>query len=264
MAYVLADNVREVSVTTGTGTYNLQGALGGSRTFVAGIGSGNLTDYFSTDGVDWEAGVGTVTDASPDTLARTLVLASSNGGSAVNWPAGAKIITCAAIVGRRNPRTRRLNARYTNATTTGTEVTGLELTNLHPGTYVAKFYLVVQSSAAATGIKFGVNFTGTAANIKLLMIYPTSGTAAANGTIDDVATTTQLVEHATASVLSTTAPNLGPTVGFVTVDVDCMIEITAIFDVTAVGNLELWGGAETANQISVEAGSAVILTRIDD
>src|SRR6202012_1871672 len=34
---------------------------------------------------DWEAGIGTVASGSPNTLARTVVLASSNSGSLVNF-----------------------------------------------------------------------------------------------------------------------------------------------------------------------------------
>lgn len=92
MALVHADRVKETSTTTGTGTYNLVGAATGFRTFVAGIGTGNTCYYAATDGTDWEVGLGTVTDAAPDTLARTTILASSNAGAAVNWGAGTRTL----------------------------------------------------------------------------------------------------------------------------------------------------------------------------
>src|SRR5262245_44672576 len=92
MALVHKDRVCESSTTTGTGTYNLAGAVTGFQGFVAGIGNGNTCYYCATDGTDWEVGIGTVTDVTPDTLARTTILASSNGGSAVNWGAGTKRI----------------------------------------------------------------------------------------------------------------------------------------------------------------------------
>lgn len=98
MAFVSADRVKETSTTTGTGTYNLAGAAAGFRTFVAGVGTTNLCHYVAEDGTDWEIGLGTVTDATPDTLARTRVIASSNGGSAVNWAAGTRDIYCAPTV----------------------------------------------------------------------------------------------------------------------------------------------------------------------
>ena len=92
MALVLDDRVKETSTTTGTGTLDLSGAVSGFQTFVAGVGNGNTTYYaiVNRDEAEWETGVGTVTDASTDTLARTTVIASSNSDSAVNFSAGTK------------------------------------------------------------------------------------------------------------------------------------------------------------------------------
>ncbi|MDP6585997.1 MAG: hypothetical protein QF535_15205, partial [Anaerolineales bacterium] len=92
MALKLDDRVKETSTTTGTGTLDLSGAVSGFQTFVAGIGDGNTTYYaiVNRDESEWETGLGTVTDASTDTLARTTVLASSNSDSAVDFSAGTK------------------------------------------------------------------------------------------------------------------------------------------------------------------------------
>lgn len=92
MALVHADRVKETSTTTGTGSYALEGAVAGFRSFSAAVGNGNTCYYAATDGTDWEVGVGTF--SAPSTLARTTVLASSNGGSAVNWGAVVKTIVC--------------------------------------------------------------------------------------------------------------------------------------------------------------------------
>jgi hypothetical protein len=100
MAFVSADRVKETSTTTGTGTYSLAGAVTGFRTFVAGVGNGNTCHYVAEDGTDWEIGLGTVTDAAPDTLARTRVIKSSNGDAAVSWAAGTRTIFCAPIASR--------------------------------------------------------------------------------------------------------------------------------------------------------------------
>lgn len=97
MGYVNADYVKETSTTTGTGTYSLAGASGIFRTFVAGVGTGNYCPYLATDGSNYEIGVGLVTDATPDTLARTSVLKSSNGDAAVNWGAGTRTISCVPL-----------------------------------------------------------------------------------------------------------------------------------------------------------------------
>lgn len=91
-----ADRVKESSTTTGTGTLNLGGAPIRFRTFVAGIGTGKQACYTIEHATadEWEVGVGTVTDATPDTLSRTTVIASSNGGSLVNFSAGDKTVFC--------------------------------------------------------------------------------------------------------------------------------------------------------------------------
>lgn len=90
MAFRFADRVKETTTVTGTGTLNLGGAATGFQTFVAGVGNSNTCAYLITDGTDWEVGIGTVTSGSPDTLSRDTVLASSNGGSKVNWASGNK------------------------------------------------------------------------------------------------------------------------------------------------------------------------------
>ena len=96
MALVLNDRVKETTTTTGTGTINLGGAATGFETFVAGIGNSNTT-YYCIAGqgtTEFEVGIGTVTDASPDTLSRTTILSSSNSDSAVNFSAGTKDVFC--------------------------------------------------------------------------------------------------------------------------------------------------------------------------
>jgi len=96
MALVLNDRVKETTTTTGTGTFNLAGAVTGFETFVAGVGDGNTTYYAITlpGTAEFEVGLGTITDASPDTLARTTIISSSNSDSAVNFSAGTKTIFC--------------------------------------------------------------------------------------------------------------------------------------------------------------------------
>jgi len=96
MALKLNDRVKETSTTTGTGTLNLSGAVSSFETFVAGIGDGNTTYYaiVNRDEDEWETGLGTITDASTDTLARTTVISSSNSDSAVDFSAGTKDVFC--------------------------------------------------------------------------------------------------------------------------------------------------------------------------
>jgi len=81
MALVLANRVQETTTTTGTGTVTLAGAVAGFQSFAV-IGNGNTTYYTITSGNNWEVGIGTYT-SSGTTLARTTILSSSNGGSAI-------------------------------------------------------------------------------------------------------------------------------------------------------------------------------------
>jgi len=96
MALVINDRVKETSTSTGTGTFDLDGAVTGFDTFVTGIADGNTTYYaiFHQGTTEWEVGLGTVTDATPDTLARTTVITSSNSDAAVTFTAGTKDVFC--------------------------------------------------------------------------------------------------------------------------------------------------------------------------
>ena len=96
MALIVHDRVKETSTTTGTGTFDLDGAVDGFETFVSGIGDGNSTYYciFASGGTEFEIGQGTVTDAAPDTLSRDSVITSSNGDALVNFSAGDKQVFC--------------------------------------------------------------------------------------------------------------------------------------------------------------------------
>jgi hypothetical protein len=96
MAFILHDRVKESTTTTGTGTLDLDGAIGGFKTFVAGIGTTNRT-YYAIVGrttTEFEIGLGTVTDASPDTLSRDKVISSSNSDAKVSFSAGTKDVFC--------------------------------------------------------------------------------------------------------------------------------------------------------------------------
>jgi hypothetical protein len=96
MALVINDRVKESSTTSGTGTLNLAGVVTGFEGFVAGIGTGNTTYYsiFEQGTTNWEVGVGTVTDATPDTLSRTTVISSSNSDSLVTFAGGTLDVFC--------------------------------------------------------------------------------------------------------------------------------------------------------------------------
>jgi hypothetical protein len=91
------DRVRETTVTSGTGTVSLAGAVTGFASFSSTVGNGNQCYYALADqsGANWEVGIGTYT-ASGSTLSRSTVLASSNSGSLVSFGTNTKdvFVTC--------------------------------------------------------------------------------------------------------------------------------------------------------------------------
>ena len=96
MAFVLNDRVKETTTSTGTGTINLAGAEDTFETFVAGIATTNKCFYCISHQTanEFEVGIGTVRDASPDTLSRDTIISSSNSDSAVDLSAGTKDVFC--------------------------------------------------------------------------------------------------------------------------------------------------------------------------
>lgn len=83
MALKYYDRVRQVSITTGTGSYILGSSVTGFEDFSL-VGNNNTCYYYATDGTDYEVGLGTFTTG-PDTLSRDLILQSSNSNNAVSW-----------------------------------------------------------------------------------------------------------------------------------------------------------------------------------
>lgn len=104
MSHILADRVLETSITTGTGAFTLAAAVTGFRRFSAVCAVADTVPY-SIEAIDslgqptgdYEYGIGTYSSA--NTLTRTTVEGSSNGGSAVNFSAGSKNVAISANVG---------------------------------------------------------------------------------------------------------------------------------------------------------------------
>ena len=98
MALVINDRVKETSTTTGTGTFSLDGASQSFESFVSGVGTGNQTYYCIENPAaiptEFEVGIGTVTDATPDTLSRDTVISSSNSDALVTFTSGEKNVFC--------------------------------------------------------------------------------------------------------------------------------------------------------------------------
>ena len=82
MALIIADRVKETTITEGTGTITLSGpTFGGFQSFSSAIGEGNTTYYCIQNESNFEIGVGTY---SSGTLSRDTVIESSNSGAKIS------------------------------------------------------------------------------------------------------------------------------------------------------------------------------------
>ena len=102
MAHIIADRVVETTTTTGTGALTLAGAVSGYRAFSSVCAVGDTAECY-VEGVDafgvptgeWETSVSTYSAA--NTLTRTTIVASSNGGAAVNFSSGTKRVAISLL-----------------------------------------------------------------------------------------------------------------------------------------------------------------------
>jgi hypothetical protein len=160
------------------------------------------------------------------------------------------------------PRVKR-TAIHSISSTTGTEVTDLTIA-LEAGTYVFDYTLIVRSATTSVGPMVGVNFDGTAA-VKTMIAYWGDASAsllAETHIMDDEGSkATGFISGMPTKTYSTTAPNMGTTVGVIATASDIPMFIHGVLIVTVAGNLELWHSSETATATSVEAGSSLVVVR---
>tara|TARA_R100000951_G_scaffold49279_1_gene41645 strand:- start:7458 stop:8252 length:795 start_codon:yes stop_codon:yes gene_type:complete len=149
MALVLKDRVKETTATTGTGALSLAGAVTNFQSFSSVLSDTDTTYYAVIDvtNSEFEIGLGTYSSGG-NTLARTTVLESSNGGSAVNFSAGTKNVFIAypAEKSAYLDASGQLVINGTAITATPAELNYLDITT--PGT--------TQASAAVTSDSDGV------------------------------------------------------------------------------------------------------------
>lgn len=82
MAYRFGDRIQETASTSGVADFSLSGAVSAYRTFASVLSNADTCSYLAISGTQWEVGVGTYNSG---VLERTTVLASSSGGSKVNF-----------------------------------------------------------------------------------------------------------------------------------------------------------------------------------
>ncbi len=101
MAFKYFDRIKETTITLGTGTLTLGGAVIGYKTFASRYAVADRLHYCIVGASGWEVGLGTFGAA--NTLQRTSVIASSNADAFVDFGAGSKdvFVTLPALAGVR-------------------------------------------------------------------------------------------------------------------------------------------------------------------
>lgn len=194
MAHIVVDGVSETTTTTGTGAITVAGALTGAISFSSKLAVNDTCPY-EIHGIDgsgnrtgeWETGLGTY--SATNTITRTEVHASSNGGAAVSFSAGTKVISLAVTSDElKNMPTVVLASDSTNSTTTLANVTGMLFSAEASATYEVEFMGAYQTAATTTGIALALDIpSGSVIGINVASVSAT----ALSGTeqIADAATT---------------------------------------------------------------------------
>lgn len=199
MALVLADRVKETTVTTGTGYVTLDGAVTGYQSFSV-VGDGNST-YYTIAGQgtsEWEVGLG-IYDGLNLRLYRDTVISSSSGGSKVSFSSGTKDVFVTY------PASKSLKIT-TELSPTSTDLVLVEVPE----------YTITTPNSGATSTFALVN-TGTSSATQAVLIATANASAGAaftyygstvGGSIwkagQDNATSTYRISNSTASPLSLT------------------------------------------------------------
>ena len=156
MAFVLRDRVQETTATTGVGTITLAGPVAGYQAFSA-IGNANTCYYTIVNGVLWESGIGTYTLAGT-TLARTTILASSSGTTAITL-AGTSTVFCGLPAGQQIPSAAYLTGvAGTNTITASLPVMGAYI--------IGQVFTLVPAGANTGAVTLNINSRGAIAITK--------------------------------------------------------------------------------------------------
>lgn len=208
---------------------------------------------FTNNSDGWDLTGGTTRRKLTVTGADTTI--NGSGSNTYTFPA-----TSATLWGDDRIIMKTVSSNVNNSTTTGAEITDLN-TTLDVGTYWIQIFIRYQSAATTTGVKFGVNHTGTS-TLMAQMRYASTGTTATTNAASQNVTGGEIMEVQATRTKSTTAPNMGPTLSVDAANSDMMAIVECYLNVTVSGDFELWHGSEVAAQSTVMAGTAMLILKV--
>lgn len=183
---------------------------------------------------------------------------------AINEAGTSKKVSLSQIADLIGVRTKVLAANEISdevPDTTMGRVVGLDYT-LPAGRWWFEYRCIYRSSATGTGVKFGVNFSGTQTQFVVEATHTEATTAASTGAADQVHAAFGLRAGGGGRAPSTTAAISGTT-SVDTANADMLTIIKGVINVTVSGDLQLYFGSEaTGSTQTIMAGSALRITKV--
>jgi hypothetical protein len=203
---------------------------------------------------------GLLAAAAAPSAAQTVAISQSSVAKALSLT---QLVTYLQTLGM--PRVIKLGSQHSISSATATKVTGLDMT-LEAGTYVYKYSLLVQqATSTGDGPQFGINFSTGTATVKAHGLWfwdATSAITAQTFIMDNVGVKGfGYIDGVASNAYTTTAPDMGTTVGVTATGSNLLAMLEGIIVVTVTGNLELWRASEGANASTTEVGSSLVVIR---
>jgi hypothetical protein len=181
---------------------------------------------------------------------------------AINEAGISKKLTAAQLAEFLGVIKKRLGTQFDSSSTTPAKVTNLDQT-LGVGTWIVEYYLRWRSSAAATGVKFDLNHSGTVTSfVWWQRQFDISATASTAVPDQDAIQAAGHVHMGFASRAKGTAGR-GVLLSADTVNLDMFTVIEALIEVTVSGDIQLYFGSEaTGSTQSLMVGSVLRATKV--